>query len=77
MLPRPDICHVTNKPRTKQNYVRLSAAEFPELLRKIEIYDGALITRLALRLMALTFVRSGRCGSDTATWQQGLNQARV
>ncbi len=46
------------KPRSKQNYVRLSAAEFPELLRKIEVYDGALTTRLALRLMALTFVRT-------------------
>ena len=46
------------KPRAKENYARLSAAEFPELLRKIETYDGALTTRLALRLMALTFVRT-------------------
>ncbi len=46
------------KPRKKENFARLSAAEFPELLRKIETYDGATITRLALRLMALTFVRT-------------------
>jgi integrase len=46
------------KPRKKQNHVRLPATEFPELLRKIESYDGALTTRFALRLMALTFVRT-------------------
>ena len=46
------------KPRKKENYARLSAAEFPELLRKIETYDGAMTTRVALRLMALTFVRT-------------------
>lgn len=46
------------KPRSKENYARLSAAEFPDLLRKIETYVGALTTRLALRLMALTFVRT-------------------
>ena len=46
------------KPRKKENFARLSAQEFPELLCKIETYDGAIITRLALRLMALTFVRT-------------------
>ncbi len=46
------------KPRKKENFARLSAQEFPELLRKIETYDGAMITRLALRIMALTFVRT-------------------
>jgi integrase len=31
----------------------------PELLRKIEAYQGSAFTRLAMKLMALTFVRTG------------------
>ena len=46
------------KPRKKQNYARLDARELPELLRKIEGYDGTPYTRFALKLMALTFVRT-------------------
>lgn len=44
--------------RRKHNYARLPAKEVPELLRKIEAYQGTPITRLALKLMALTFVRT-------------------
>ncbi len=47
------------KPREKRNYARLSIKEVPELLRKIEAYGGAVHTRLAIKLMALTFVRTG------------------
>ena len=61
------------KPRAKENYARLSAAEFPELLRKIETYDGALTTRLALRLMALTFVRTSELIG--ARWNEFDTQA--
>jgi integrase len=46
------------KPTRKDNYARLDAKEVPELLRRIEAYDGSAYTRLALRLMALTFVRT-------------------
>jgi integrase len=46
-------------PRTKENYARIDARELPELLRKIEAYQGTPITRLAIKLMALTFVRTG------------------
>jgi integrase len=46
------------KPRKKTNYARLDARELPELLRKIEAYDGTPYTRLGLKLMALTFVRT-------------------
>jgi integrase len=46
-------------PRTSNNYARLEQAEMPELLRKIEAYSGSPYTRLALKLMALTFVRTG------------------
>lgn len=46
------------KPRKKQNYARLDARDLPELLRRIEAYDGSPFTRLAMKLMALTFVRT-------------------
>lgn len=36
----------------------LGAGDLPDLLRRIEAYDGELQTRLALRLLALTFVRT-------------------
>jgi integrase len=47
------------KPTVKTNYARIDIKELPELMRRIEGYQGANITRLALKLMALTFVRTG------------------
>lgn len=45
--------------RKARNYARIGAMELPALLRKIEAYQGTPITRLAIKLMALTFVRTG------------------
>lgn len=45
-------------PARKRNYARLDQKEVPGLLRKIDAYDGSVYTRLALQLMALTFVRT-------------------
>ena len=42
----------------KVNYARIDARELPNLLRQLEIYQGKLLTRLAIKLMALTFVRT-------------------
>ncbi len=47
------------KPRKKDHYARLDTKELPELLRKIEAYQGSPWTRLAIKLMMLTFVRTG------------------
>ena len=47
------------KPRKQVNYARLDAKDLPELLRRIEVYQGSPYTRLAIKLMALTFVRTG------------------
>jgi integrase len=44
--------------RTKTNYARVDAKELPDLLRRIEAYPGSVVTRLAMKLMALTFVRT-------------------
>jgi integrase len=46
------------KPTIKVNHARLDARELPELLLKIEQYEGQLLTKYALELMALTFVRT-------------------
>ena len=48
----------TLKSRRKENYARLDEKELPELLRKIEAYQGGPYTRLAMQLMVLTFVRT-------------------
>ncbi len=44
--------------RRAENYARLDAREMPELLRKIDVYPGGPVTRMAMKLMALTFVRT-------------------
>jgi integrase len=46
------------KSTRKINYARVDARELPNLLRTIEVYQGTHVTRLALKLMALTFVRT-------------------
>ncbi len=44
--------------RQKKNLARIDSKELPDLLRHIEGYQGAATTRLAIKLMALTFVRT-------------------
>jgi integrase len=46
------------KTTRKVNYARIDAKELPNLLRQIEVYPGTHVTRLAIKLMALTFVRT-------------------
>ena len=45
-------------PRKEVNYARLDIKELPELLRALDGSRSAPITRLATKLMALTFVRT-------------------
>ncbi|NBO56240.1 MAG: integrase, partial [Actinobacteria bacterium] len=44
--------------RRQTNYARVDAKELPALLRAIEAYQGTPVTRLAIKLLALTFVRT-------------------
>jgi integrase len=48
----------TLKSRRKKNYARLSEDELPEFLLKVEAYQGSALTRLAMNLIALTFLRT-------------------
>jgi len=45
-------------PRERENYARVDVAELPLLLRKIDNYPHAGLTRAALQMMAMTFVRT-------------------
>jgi integrase len=54
-------------PRPK-HMAALPAAELPTFLRKIEEYDGEVQTRLAMKLLALTFVRTNELRG--ATWAE-------
>jgi integrase len=57
------------KARPKPKHMAaLSASELPHLLRKIEEYEGETQTKLALRLLALTFVRTTELRG--ATWSE-------
>lgn len=56
------------KTRKKQNYLRLEARELPEFLSKLEEYDGELQTKLALKFLLLTFVRTGELRG--AKWEE-------
>lgn len=42
----------------EENFARVDAKELPDLLLRMENYDGDALTRLAMRLMAYTFVRT-------------------
>ena len=62
------------KASRKTNYARVEAKELPALLRAIEVYQGTHITRLAIKLMALTFVRTGELIG--AKWSEFNLEAR-
>jgi len=46
------------KAHTVENFARVEPKDLPRLLQKVEVYQGNPLTRLAMKLMALTFVRS-------------------
>jgi len=54
--------------RRQTNYARVDAKELPALLRAIEAYQGTPVTRLAIKLLALTFVRTGEL--IAARWEE-------
>ena len=56
------------KPTRKTNMARIDAKELPALLRSIEVYEGRQLTRLAIKLMALTFVRTSEL--ICARWEE-------
>jgi integrase len=47
------------KPVVKNNHAYIKPNELSEYLKKLEAYDGALQTKLAMKFLLLTFVRTG------------------
>ena len=63
------------KSSPKTNYARVDGRELPTLLRRIEVYQGKQVTRLAMKLMSMTFVRTTEL--IEAKWQEfDLENAR-
>ena len=56
------------KPRIVTHFARVGAAELPALLRAINAYEGSVYTRIAMQLMALTFVRTSEL--IQARWEE-------
>lgn len=46
------------RPVVKRNLARIDGKDLPGLLQAVEVYCGKVVTRLAVKLMALTFVRT-------------------
>jgi integrase len=46
------------KATIRENYARVDLKDLPVLLQQMEVYQGTHVTRLAMKLMALTFVRT-------------------
>ena len=65
--PSADLRGAFTPPRVT-HYAALSQRELPALLEKINAYDGEPTTRLALRLLMLTFVRTGELRA--AEWSE-------
>jgi integrase len=65
--PARDIQGAIQLPPTK-HHQPLKAKELPEFLKKIDGYDGRPETRIALKLLLLTFVRGGELVG--ATWDE-------
>ena len=65
--PVPDLRGALKTPVTK-NRPYLQASELPAFLKKLASYDGQLQTKLALRFLLLTFVRSAELRA--ALWQE-------
>ena len=56
------------KPVVKNNHAFVKPNELPEYLKKLDAYDGALQTKLALKFLLLTFVRTGELRG--AAWSE-------
>jgi integrase len=65
--PARDIQGAIQLPPTK-HHQPLRAKELPEFLKKVDAYEGRPETRIALKLLALTFVRGGELVG--ATWEE-------
>lgn len=71
--PAAEIHRALQKARPKKHRAAVSPSEFPELVRKLQTYEGDEITRLALQFTLITMVRTQE--TRFAKWSEfeGLN----
>ncbi len=73
------------KSQKQTNFARIDAKELPELLRKIEAYQGTALTRMAIKLMTHTFVRTSELigarwdeiDFESAEWRLPANRMKM
>ena len=65
--PVPDLRGALKTPVTK-HHAYFTAADLPEFLTKLDAYDGSVQTKLALRFLMLTFVRTSE--QRAAEWAE-------
>jgi integrase len=62
----------------REHRAALSAADLPDYLQQLETYDGQLQTKLALKLLALTFVRTGELrGAKWSEFDLDIGEWRI
>ncbi|MGO9108344.1 MAG: tyrosine-type recombinase/integrase [Thermoguttaceae bacterium] len=71
--PVPDLRGALKTPVPK-HHPFLNAGDLPEYLKKLEAYDGNVLTKLALRFLLLTFVRTSELRA--AQWNE-INWEKV
>jgi hypothetical protein len=59
--------------KRKVDDARIDAKELPDLLKRIEFYQGTHVTRLAMKLLAMMFVRTSE--SIEAKWPNMVFEA--
>jgi integrase len=69
--PSADLKGALGAPARKRGHKAMSRDELPNFLRALEAYDGDPRTRIALRLIILTFVRTGELRA--ARWSEFEN----
>ncbi|MEP7209847.1 MAG: integrase arm-type DNA-binding domain-containing protein, partial [Alphaproteobacteria bacterium] len=66
--PTADLRGALSSPKPVKSRAALSASDLPEYVAKLRDYPGEAMTRMALELIALTFVRSSEL--RLATWSE-------
>lgn len=66
--------HKSLKPHTRENMAAIAFDELPDFLRRFEDYRGFRITKLAIRFLMLTFIRTGELRKLEWSWVDAETQ---